>query len=132
MTAVDISYDGLLGVTAGQDRKIFMWDILRGEAIREIDIQSFVSKVTLTPLGKFLSFTQIDGSVSLFETLTGINWRTEKIDGKHSGIAIGYNNYAMELCKEGQEHRMMAFLNNEKDRLLKEFTDARGLPDSTY
>ncbi len=29
VTSVDITYDGLLGVTAGQDRMIYIWDFIR-------------------------------------------------------------------------------------------------------
>ena len=39
---MDMSFDGLVGVTAGQDRTIYVWDMLRGEAIRKIKIQCFV------------------------------------------------------------------------------------------
>jgi WD40 repeat protein len=44
VTALDISYDGLMGVTGGQDRTIYVWDLLRGEAIRSIQVPSFVQK----------------------------------------------------------------------------------------
>lgn len=36
VTALDISYDGLMGVSAGQDRMVYIWDLLRGDAIRSI------------------------------------------------------------------------------------------------
>ena len=57
-------------------------------------------------MGKFLSTTLIDGSLILYETITGITWRSENIDGKHTGVAVASTNYMMEVCKEGLEHRM--------------------------
>jgi hypothetical protein len=100
---------------------IYIWDLSRGHAIREISIASFVTKVSLTPMGKYLSFTLLDGSLILYETITGITWRSEHIDGKHSGVAVASTNYMMEVCKEGLEHRMSNFLDKEKERLLKDF-----------
>jgi hypothetical protein len=67
----------------------------------------------------------------LYETLTGIVWRSEKLIGKHSGVGISPSNYLMELCKEGREHRIMAFIDKNKDRLQQDFYDARGL-EATY
>jgi hypothetical protein len=57
-------------------------------------------------MGKFLAATLLDGSFVLYETLTNITWRTEKIDGKHSGVAIANTNIMIEVSKEGYEHRM--------------------------
>lgn len=42
VTSVDITYDGLLGVSAGQDRMIYLWDLMRAEVIRLIEVASFV------------------------------------------------------------------------------------------
>jgi len=114
---MDMSYDGLVGVTAAQDRTIYVWDMQRGEAIREIKIQCFVQKVALTAMAKFIAATLLDGTLILYETVTGIIWRSEKVDGKHSGVGIGMTNYLMELAREGQEHRMMAFLDKHAERL---------------
>lgn len=68
-------------------------------------------------MAKFFSATLLDGTLILYETVTGIIWRSEKIDGKHSGVGIGMTNYLMELTREGQEHRMMAFLDKHSERL---------------
>jgi WD40 repeat protein len=110
VTSVDIAYDGMVGVTAGQDRMIFLWDFQKLQVIREISLASMIAKVTLTPMAKFVSATLIDGTTILYETLTGITWRTERIDGKHSGISISNTNYMMEVCHEGLEHKMAKFL----------------------
>jgi WD40 repeat protein len=106
VTSVDIAYDGLVGVTGGQDRMIYLWDFQKVEVLREISMPSMISRVSLTPMAKFISVTMIDGTLILYETLTGITWRTERIDGKHSGIAITNTNYMMEVCHEGVEHKM--------------------------
>jgi hypothetical protein len=106
---------------------IYLWDLNRGQAIREINVASFIVKVCLTPMGKFMSATLLDGTLMLYETITGITWRSEHIDGKHSGVAIASSNYMMEVCKEGLEHKMSRFLDQERDRLLKDFQDVRGL-----
>lgn len=93
---------------------------------------SFIVKSTLTAMGKFIALTLLDGSLILYETLTGITWRTEHIDGKHSGVGLVTTNYIMEISKEGSEHRMMNFITKNTDRLQKDFSDARGLGQSTY
>jgi hypothetical protein len=72
-------------------------------------------------MAKFVASTLLDGTIILYETLTGITWRTEKIDGKHSGISIANTNYMMEVCKEGIEHKMAKFIERENERLLNEF-----------
>jgi hypothetical protein len=100
---------------------IYLWDLSRGQAIREISVASYLVRVNLTPMGKFLSSTLLDGSLILYETITGITWRSEHIDGKHSGVAVASTNYMMEVCKEGLEHRMSKFLEKERERLLKDF-----------
>ena len=69
-------------------------------------------------MAKFLSATLIDGTSLLYETLTGITWRTERIDGKHSGISIANTNYMMEVCHEGVEHKMAKFLARDQERLI--------------
>lgn len=106
---------------------IYVWDLNRGQAIREISVASYLVRVSMTPMGKFISSTLLDGTLMLYETITGITWRTEHIDGKHSGVAIASTNYMMEVCKEGLEHKMARFLEHEKERLLKDFQDVRGL-----
>ncbi len=68
-------------------------------------------------MGKFLSVTLLDGTIMLYETLTGIIWRSEKIDGKHSGVTTVNTNFIMEMVKEGQEHKMMLFMAKNNDRL---------------
>lgn len=90
---------------------------MRAEPIRQIEVGSFVQKVALTPMGKFLSMTFLDGSISLYETINGVTWRTEKIDGKHSGVAVIATNFAMELLKEGVDYKLMSFMERHKDRL---------------
>jgi len=77
---------------------IYVWDMLKGETLRELSVSSFILRLCLTPLGKFVSFTLLDGTLLLYETLTGIVWRTENIDGKHSGVAIALTNYVMEVA----------------------------------
>jgi hypothetical protein len=89
-------------------------------------------RVNITPMGKFVGITTLEGSVSLYETLTGITWRTERIDGKHSGVAIANTNYIMEVCKEGFEHRMVQLLEKDSERLLNDFNDVRGFGNSTF
>ncbi len=101
MTSIDISYDGLVGITAGQDRMIYIWDMLRGEPVRELNVASFVQKVCLTPMAKFASVTLLDGTLILYETLTAITWRSERLDGKHTGVGVGLTNYLMEIAREG-------------------------------
>lgn len=132
VTSVDITYDGLLGVTAGQDRMIYLWDFIKANVIREVNLSSFIVRVNLTPMGKFVAMTTLEGAVSLYETLTGITWRTERIDGKHSGVAIANTNYIMECCKEGVEHRMAQFIDKERERLVRDFHDVRGFSESTF
>lgn len=61
--------------------------------------------------------TMLDGSLSLYETITGVTWRTEKMDGKHSGVAVIASNYIMEVMREGIEHKMMGLLDTHKERL---------------
>jgi hypothetical protein len=68
-------------------------------------------------MGKFLSLNLLDGSLVLYETLTGVTWRTEKIDGKHSGLAIACSNNIMEVAKEGMEHKLMNLLERDMERL---------------
>ena len=76
-----------------------------------------VSRVILTPMAKFLSATMIDGTMILYETLTSITWRTERIEGKHSGIAMSNSNFMLEVCHEGVEHKMAKLIAREQDRL---------------
>ena len=83
----------------------------------------------MTSMGKFLTITLLDGTLMVYESITGVTWRSEKVDGKHSGVGIALTNYLMELSREGQEHKMMGFIERYRDRLQKEFYDARGLPE---
>lgn len=85
--------------------------------IRDFTLQSFIVRASLTPMGKFLSLNLLDGSLVLYETLTGVTWRTEKIDGKHSGVAIACSNNIMEVAKEGMEHKLMNLLERDMERL---------------
>jgi hypothetical protein len=34
-------------------------------------------------MAKFIAMNMLDGTIILYETLTGIIWRTERIHGKH-------------------------------------------------
>ena len=52
---------------------------MTGEVLREIGFEHFVIKVVMTALGKFLAVNLIDGTVIIYETVTGIVWRTETI-----------------------------------------------------
>ncbi len=84
-------------------------------------------------MAKFVTATLIDGSMILYETLTSITWRTERIDGKHSGIAISNTNYIMEVCHEGIEHKMVQLINREQEKMIIDLQEARaGFAQSTY
>ena len=52
----------------------------------------------------------LDGSIMIYETLTGIIWKTEKLYGKHSGISLIANNFIYEVSKEGFEHKIINML----------------------
>jgi len=61
-------------------------------------------------MGKFVAYNLHDGRQCLYETLTGITWRTEyqpyarkDIGLRHSGLAITSSNLLLESAKEGQE-----------------------------
>ena len=75
---------------------------------------SFVVRIAMTFMGKFLSINLLDGSIMLYETLTGITWRTEKLHGRHSGVGIAVSNFIFELAKEGLEHKLINMLEREK------------------
>lgn len=85
--------------------------------MRVLSFASFILKTSLTAMGKFLTITLLDGSLVLYETLTGVTWRTEKIDGKHSGVATIPTNFIMEVVKEGIEHKMISFIERHRERL---------------
>ena len=87
-------------------------------------------KLCLTSLAKFLAINLLDGSIVLYETLTGIIWKTERLPGKHTGVAIIESNFVYEVAKEGYEHRLINLLEREKGRLYGEFAEARGLNDT--
>jgi hypothetical protein len=42
------------------------------------------------------------------------------------------SNYIMELMREGIEHKMMVLLENYKERLQREFYEARGIGENIY
>ena len=79
---------------------MLLWDLINGDCLREISTTSFVVKLSLTPMGKFLAMNLLDGSVAIYETLTGITWKTENFPGKHSGVSIIASNFMFEVGKE--------------------------------
>ena len=91
--------------------------MIKGHAIHSLNVASFVLKVSLTPMAKFMTLTLMDGTLVMFETLTRMTWRTEKVDGKHSGVAAMPTNYVLELTREGYEHNIMKFLDKNGERL---------------
>ncbi|CDW78805.1 wd40 repeat-containing protein [Stylonychia lemnae] len=131
VTSCEISYDGMLGITGGMDRIIFIWDLVTGDCIREIQVPSFIVKLSLTPMGKFLAANLLDGSILLYETLTAITWRTEKLYGKHSGISLVVSNFVFEAAKEGLEHKLINLLERQKTKLQDEYVEARGGNESS-
>jgi hypothetical protein len=58
----------------------------------------------MTSMAKFIAINLLDGTIQLYESLTGITWRTEKLSGCHSGLAIKINDFTFEVSKEGSEH----------------------------
>ena len=77
-------------------------------------------------MGKFLAISLLDGSQIIYETLTGITWRTERLNGRHSGLAIVASNFMFELSKEGLEHRLINLIEQKKMKLHEEYIEARG------
>jgi len=104
VNSLEISDDGLLGVSGSNDKTVALWNLQTGELLRHISFSSFVTKVAMTAMGKFVSVNLIDGTVVLYETLTGITWRTEKFQGRHSAIALRASSFMFEVAKEGREH----------------------------
>eukprot|EP00347_Sterkiella_histriomuscorum_P023951 403332820 len=131
VTSLEIAYDGMLGISGGQDRIIYLWDLTSGECLREIQVASFVVRLSITSMGKYLSANLLDGSILIYETLTGITWRTEKLYGKHTGIALVASNFVFEVSKEGCEHKLINLLEREKSKLQDEYIEARGGFEST-
>ena len=64
---------------------------------------NMVVNLQMTPFGKFILVRTFDGYTILYETLTGIFWRTDKIRGNHSGLAIAHTNIFYEYIQEGKE-----------------------------
>ena len=79
----------------------------RGDCIREITVASFVLNLSLTPMGKHLGINLLDGSILIYECLTAITWKSEKLSGKHTGVALVTNNFVYEVAREGIEHKMI-------------------------
>lgn len=52
-------------------------------------------------MAKFLAINLLDGIIIIYEVLTGIKWKQEKLLGRHSGVAITTNNFIFEVAKEG-------------------------------
>lgn len=87
----------------------------------------------MTAMGKHITVTTIDGRVIVIETLTGVQWRIERVIGStQAGAAVGMSNFIMEMAPEGEEHRLMAYIDKERERLQREFAEARGLGEATY
>ena len=82
-------------------------------------------------MGKFLSANLLDGSNILYETITGITWRTEQFNGRHSGLALTIRNFVFEVAKEGREHKLINMLERQKTKLIDEYVEAREGFEST-
>lgn len=65
-------------------------------------------------MAKFLAINLVDGSIIIYETLTGITWRSEKFVGSHSGLAIRASNFIIEIGKEGKEHELNGFIKSKR------------------
>lgn len=76
-------------------------------------------------MGKFLCINLMDGSNMIYECLTAITWKTERLSGKHSGIAITANNFVYEVAREGIEHKMIEKLDKQKQKFHEEYIEAR-------
>jgi hypothetical protein len=88
-------------------------------------VTSFVVKLSLSAMGKFLAINLFDGSVLIYECLTSITWKTERLCGKHSGIAITSNNFMFEVAREGIEHKLISMLEKKKQKFYDEYIEAR-------
>lgn len=58
-------------------------------------------------MGKHLGINLLDGSILIYECLTAITWKSEKLSGKHTGVALVTNNFVYEVAREGIEHKMI-------------------------
>lgn len=98
--------------------------------IREIKVTSFVVNLSVTSMAKFIAINLIDGTVQLYETLTGIIWRTERLVGNHKGIAIRTSDFMFEVSREANEHKLITFVKDQKQKLLNDFAEARGVGEN--
>jgi WD40 repeat protein len=48
VSCVDISDDGLVGISGSYDRSVCIWNLLNGECLREITAPSFVVNISMT------------------------------------------------------------------------------------
>lgn len=78
VTACEISDDGLLGITGSQDKTVILWNLQAGSLLRVIKVSSYVVSCSLTAMAKFLAVNLLDGTLILYETITGITWRSEQ------------------------------------------------------
>ena len=97
----------------------------RGDCIREITVASFVLNLSLTPMGKHLGINLLDGSILIYECLTAITWKSEKLSGKHTGVALVTNNFVYEVAREGIEHKMIQMLEKHRHKFHEEYKEAR-------
>lgn len=55
--------DGLLGVSGGYDRKVYIWNLNTGDCLREISVTSFVINIAVTSFVKFICINMLDGTI---------------------------------------------------------------------
>jgi len=125
VTSLDMAYDGMLGVSGSLDRHVYIWDLSSGDCLRELSMTSFVVRVAMSCMGKFICINLLDGSNMIYECLTTITWKTEKLSGKHSAVALSTNNFLYEVAREGIEHKLIEMFAKKKQRFHEEFIDAR-------
>ena len=70
-------------------------------------------QVKITLGGKFIIARTFDGRVTLYESLTGIVWRTDRYAGNHNGVALALHGAVFEFAAEGREEDLAAVLNIE-------------------
>ena len=70
-------------------------------------VTTFVTGLTITPLAKFVMVKLADSHMLLYETMTDVVWRHDKIMGSHSGVALGYACMLNEYIKEGRETEVL-------------------------
>ncbi len=90
-------------MTAGNDRMVYLWDCYTSTVVRSFSLSAMPGgRVSMTAMGKHITVTTIDGRVIVIETLTGVQWRIERVIGStQAGAAVGMSNFIMEMAPEG-------------------------------